>query len=177
MPVLPVHRLASSLLPVETICGTASAEAHGVLGRMLARTLGLEPGGTVPASLVIRPVGGRERWTRRFGGSVWSTTVRRGEPSGLVERVGPFDVHFEVSVGEPSGERGQHTGTIVLRSTRIGVGPLPSPLHRLVRVEARLASAETIVTIDVAGGVVGSCSYRFVGRRRADTIRPERGRR
>lgn len=140
---------ASTVLPVAGGSLAVSCTATGASGRLVARSLGLRPQTTIGGRLTIAPTPAGERWTRRFGGSEWSTTITGHADDTICERVGPLALHFTV---ERDGD-GQTVTT--LRDVRFRGRRMPLPRH--VTATARIApNGNTTVRLVVPGG---SCAY------------------
>ncbi|WP_051062308.1 hypothetical protein [Ilumatobacter nonamiensis] len=139
----------SRLLPVSGGRGSVTATAHGVTGRLVARLIGLRPGTTRTGSLTVEQHGSTERWVRRFGTRVWSSTLRPGSSDRhLQERLGPLTMHFDTFIGCDR--------STVMTLDSVHVGPVRLPLRDAVSVTGRIDGGATTVDIHVLGG---SCRY------------------
>ncbi len=106
-----------------------------VRGRGMARgvgwILGLPPAGEeVPVRLHVEREGGREVWTRDFGGHELVTVQSLGAAGELVEGFGPLDVHLRLEVDEG----GLHYRQVGCR-LRLGRWRIPLPGWLTPRVE------------------------------------------
>lgn len=119
---------------IHTVHGDAGAAGEGRVERgsgLLARALGaivrFPPSGQYPLHVAFAEQGGRERWTRDFGGHRFSSTL--GERGGLaVERFGPLRFGFELR-STPDG--------LDMRLRRWSAFGIPLPRLLAPRTEAR----------------------------------------
>ncbi len=148
----PSSCTCSALVPARTGRFVVSAEATGVLGRLLARRLGLRPGSTVAGELTIVPTEAGERWTRRFGTRRWSSICSSGGAGTLIEQLGPIGLVF--------GTAPALAGGAVMRLVSLRAGRIEVAVPTAVRVTGDVAAdATTDVTIVVP---LGRCRYRAV---------------
>ena len=112
--------------------GGAAGEADvegpsGLLAAMIARIFGFPPAGRHQLHVSFEETGGRETWTRDFGGKRFRSHL--GQRDGmLTERFGPFRFAFDL----PSDDQGL---SMILR--RWWFGPLRLPVVLAPRSEAR----------------------------------------
>jgi hypothetical protein len=126
--------LPPAVRAIHHVCadGGASGEAvvrggRNPLARLVARIMRFPPPGTHPLHVAFAERDGVERWTRRFGTSVFSSALSE-ERGLLVERFGPLRFRFEL----PSGERG-----LAMRMVGWSCGRVPLPLVLAPRSPAR----------------------------------------
>lgn len=143
--------------PVSTQVGVVCSTAIGPAGRRLARLLGLARNGCIRAELCTAACDPLDpcaptRWTRAFGRRTWSTSVQLTRGGQLVERSGPFAIHFSVDAGADRLE---------LRSTAMSIGRLrlTGPLCECVSVIAASAGDATITTVDLGMWRFGRLRY------------------
>ena len=68
------------------------------LARLVGRVMRFPPSGTFPLHVAFAERGGRERWTRDFGGHVFASELS-GEGGRIVERFGPLRFAFALPCG------------------------------------------------------------------------------
>jgi hypothetical protein len=140
--------------------GGAAGEGRVVRGRSLparalAAAMHFPKSGTWPLHVAFSERGGVERWTRDFGGHVFSSELSRaGE--GVAERFGPLRFAFDL----PSGPRG-----LEMRLHRWSVFRLPMPLALAPRIAAREWEEEARfrfaveVSLPLIGPVIGYAGW------------------
>jgi hypothetical protein len=77
---------------------------RGLIARLIGRVMGFpESGSHVPVAVMFSPVSGGERWTRNFGGNVFSSVLSPGRGKNaylLVERFGAVSVAMALVIEE-----------------------------------------------------------------------------
>ncbi len=118
---------------MHALYGDAGAEGEGMVHRggglawLLGRAMGFPPTGTHPLRVAFTEEEGRERWTRDFGGHVFSSELSTaGE--GVAERFGPLRFAFDL----PSD--GEGLRMVLRRWTVFGI---PMPRFLGPRIAAR----------------------------------------
>lgn len=132
---------------IHDIQGDAGAAGEGTVRRgrnPLARLLGaimrFPPAGAWPLHVAFAERGGRERWTRDFGGHVFASVL--SERSGLaVERFGPVRFGFALEAAADG---------LNMELKRWSVFGLPLPLFLAPRIAAREWQADGRFHFDVA---------------------------
>lgn len=132
---------------IHDVQGDAGAAGEGTVRRgrnPLARLLGaimrFPPAGAWPLHVAFAERGGRERWTRDFGGHVFASVL--GERGGLaVERFGPVRFGFAL---EPAADG------LNMALKRWSIFGLPLPLFLAPRIAAREWQAQGRFNFDVA---------------------------
>ena len=123
----------------------AVRRGEGRLARIVARLLGLPPGGeSVPLLLSVEPHGGGERWRRNFAGKEFAT--EQGEHAGawMAERTGPFELHFRLTAEGGALAYRQEGAFLRVKSLRVRLPRLLAP-----RVEAWERADEGGVRVSV----------------------------
>jgi hypothetical protein len=86
------------------LSGDAGATGEGAVRRgrglawLIGRVMGFPPAGSYPVHVAFAAQGGEERWTRDFGGHVFSSTLSQAG-QGVAERFGPLRFTFDLSSG------------------------------------------------------------------------------
>jgi hypothetical protein len=129
----------------------------GAAARLLARLLGLPPGGeAVPLRLSIEPLeGGGERWRRTFDGRDFVTEQREHAGGLLAERAGPFETLFRVAA--EGGALAYRSEVTSLRAGRLRLR-LPRSLAPRVEASERASprGAGVLVSVRVTAPLVGA---------------------
>lgn len=144
------HNERSDRPPIETR-GSVWAESTGIVGRSVARYLGLPRDGRASARLCVTPRVSNERssstrWTRTFGGRSWSTTLTIEDDSSITERLGWLTIRFVADVGHEAD-----ADHLRLRLVAIGVNrwALARWLLPAATVDIVTLGQDTITTVDV----------------------------
>jgi hypothetical protein len=131
-------RLPARVREMHVVAGDSGASGEGSVRRgtglayLIGRVMGFPPAGTYPLRVTFAERGGRERWTRDFGGHrFFSELSQAGE--GVAERFGPLRFAFDL----PSDAEGLR---MVLRGW--SVFGLPMPRWIGPRIAAREWEAE-----------------------------------
>lgn len=74
--------------------------------------------GTLPLTMTLAAAGEGEVWTRDFGGTVVTSTLRPGGPGLIAEKIGPLTLYLRPKVLE---------GTLHIPIVDARLGPLPLP--------------------------------------------------
>jgi hypothetical protein len=143
---------AYALLPaavrrLHDLCRDGGAAGEGrvvrggsLLARAIAAAMRFPRSGTWPLHVAFSEEGGVERWTRDFGGHVFSSELSRAA-DGVTERFGPLRFDF----GLPSGPHG-----LEMRLRRWSVLRVPMPLFLAPRIAAREWEEEGRFRFEVA---------------------------
>jgi hypothetical protein len=140
--------------------GGAAGEGRVVRGRSLparaaAAAMRFPKSGTWPLHVAFAEAGGVERWTRDFGGHVFSSELSRAS-EGVTERFGPLRFVFDL----PAGPHG-----LEMRLRRWSLFCLPMPLALAPRIAAREWEQQGRFRFDVAvslpllGPVIGYAGW------------------
>lgn len=141
-PVLPLYaramgarfaQLPTQVREMHMVAGDAAARGAGNVQRgrglawLIGRTMGFPPAGDHPVHVAFGEHGGKERWTRDFGGHRFSSELSQAG-QGVAERFGPLRFAFDL----PSDDAGLR---MVLRGWSMSGVPMPRWLGP--RIEAR----------------------------------------
>jgi hypothetical protein len=126
-------RLPPRVRDMHDLTGDAGAAGEGVVRRggglawLVGRLMGFPPAGSHPLQVAFAAQGGKERWTRDFGGHVFSSELSQAG-QGVIERFGPLRFAFDL----PSDSEGLQM--VLRRWTLFGV---PMPRFLAPRIAAR----------------------------------------
>ena len=139
-----MNTLFDSRFGIADGAGTFRTTTSGIVGRALARRVGLSSDVETAARLEVVPEEDGDRWIRTFGSRRWSTVVSR-TASGITERIGPIDLRFDMEL-RPAG------AVATLSEMRIGPVSLGRPLGlRVSAVTARSSDRlRVLVTVGAA---------------------------
>jgi NAD(P)-dependent dehydrogenase (short-subunit alcohol dehydrogenase family) len=141
-PVAPLYaramgerfeQLPPRVREMHDLSGDAGAAGEGVVRRgkglawLVGRLMGFPPAGRHPLHVAFAAQGGKERWTRDFGGHVFSSELSQAG-QGVIERFGPLRFAFDL----PSD--GEGLQMVLRRWTLFGV---PMPRFLAPRIMAR----------------------------------------
>jgi hypothetical protein len=168
-PVTPLYaramgeRLAAlptAVRDMHDVVGDAGAAGEGSVRRgkglawLIGRVMGFPPGGDYPVHVAFAAQDGKERWTRDFGGYVFSSELSAAG-QGVAERFGPLRFAFDL----PSDGAG--LAMVLRRWTAFGV-PMPRWLGPRIAAreweEAGRFRFEVGVSLPLLGEVV-----RYIG--------------
>ena len=116
-------RLPEQVRAMHALCGDAGAEGEGAVRRgrglawLVGRGMGFPPSGSYPLRVAFAASGGKERWTRDFGGHAFSSELSQAG-QGVAERFGPLRFAFDL----PSDGKGLRM--VLRRWSAFGV-PMP----------------------------------------------------
>ncbi|NWP00812.1 DUF4166 domain-containing protein, partial [Escherichia coli] len=97
------------------------------LAWLVGRIMGFPPSGSYPLRVTFAVRGGKERWTRDFGGHAFSSELSQAG-QGVAERFGPLRFVFELPLD------GEGLAMVLCRWTAFGV---PMPRFLGPRIAAR----------------------------------------
>jgi hypothetical protein len=150
-------RLPEAVRAIHDVFADSGAVGEGTvvrgtspLARLVAAAMRFPPSGTVPLHVHFAERGGREIWTRDFGGQRFSSELSASRGC-IVERFGPMRFAFDI----PADERG-----LEMHLTRWSAFGLPMPRFLAPRISAREWEEEgrfrfeVAVAMPVAGEVV-----------------------
>lgn len=143
------HRLPPVVREMHELCGSGAEGQASVMrgrnlaARLIAATMRFPPEGMWPLHVAFAELGGRERWTRDFGGHRFSSELSQdGEL--LVERFGPIRFFFTLIVVVGGVDM------VLRRWTLFG---LPMPLGLAPRISARERDEGGRFRFDVEAGL------------------------
>jgi hypothetical protein len=149
--------LPAAVRHMHEIAGDAGAAGEGRVSRgrslparLVAAAMGFPKAGRWPLHVAFAERGGKERWTRDFGGQVFSSELSRSG-DGIAERFGPLRFDFDL----PSGLQG-----LEMRLRRWSAFHIPMPRFLAPRIAAREWEAdgrfrfEVAVALPLVGGVI-----------------------
>jgi hypothetical protein len=140
--------------------GGAAGEAtvtrgRSLMARAIAAAMRFPKSGNWPLHVAFSETGGVERWTRDFGGHVFSSELSRAG-DGVAERFGPLRFVFDL----PSGPHG-----LEMRLSRWSLFRLPMPLFLAPRIAAREWDEQgrfrfqVAVSLPLLGPVIGYAGW------------------
>jgi hypothetical protein len=134
---------------IHTIDGESAAAGEGQvarganpIARLLGALVGFPPSGAYDLFLAFAERGGREVWTRDFGGHLFASVLSAG-PGVVVERFGPLSFHFELA---------SLADGLDMRMRRWRAFGVPLPLALAPRTAAREWEADGRFRFDVRIG-------------------------
>lgn len=131
----------------------AVRRGEGRLARAVARLMGLPEGGeAVPLLLSVEPHARGERWRRSFAGREFVTEQSEHAGPLLLERAGPFELLFRLSVEEGTLAYRPAGAFLRIRGLRVR---LPRRLAPSVEAWERAAGGGVSVTVRVTAPLAG----------------------
>jgi hypothetical protein len=131
----------------------AVRRGEGLVARAAARLLGLPRSGeAVSLLLSVEPHGGGERWRRNFAGREFVTEQSEHAGPLLLERAGPFELLFRLTVEGGALAYDQEGAALRVRSLRVR---LPRPLAPSVEARERADGRGVRVSVCVRAPLAG----------------------
>lgn len=131
----------------------AVRRGEGRFARVVARLLGLPRSGEgVPLLLSVEPHAGGERWRRNFAGREFVTEQSEHAGPLLLERAGPFELLFRLTVEGGALAYVQEGAALRVRSLRVRLPRLLAPsVEARERADAGGVRVSVRVTTPLAG--------------------------